>query len=839
MSTKRNILFIVVGIILGALVTALLFSLLKSDPSPPTAEPSPPPAVSRADTEQDVAQSRKFDVPKWEILSPERDLRGSCHICGQIFSEDQNPIPGATVRLRLLDEPWETANLPNVATTDDDGKYCFHNLTANATFQLFAWASEYAAASYENVQCDAATDLYLEKGAVLTLRFVDVHGYSVPYVEVHLAGSAIWPMRRALSDERGRLSVKGLPEGLYSFSAQKDRLAFSVLEPISLEAGEEIDLEAQMTDTPPLSVTVADENTHEKISGAIVTVTPQNESLLTHTYKTDKSGMVSIPGASVAGISLSVLARGYVQKAVHRILPGASVNVLLSRGAVIRGVVQTPGGKPIAGAQINVQRQEGDSFEPLPTESDRRFMLQKAYWELSGLPRALDVDDEASCIVGPPRIPLPDLPANASVAADPEREVTWGTTSGNGEFQVDAIPPGDMSLGASHDEFVLFRRPTLHITDGQPLFENIPILMKPGATLSLRVVSSVGQPIGNANVTVYTADRQIWKNDTTQPDGYVTLTGLPEEFRLEATAENCIPGSRRMFGPPGKTLDATIRLEDANEVLRGRVVNRYGTGVGGVAIEAELMNKGQGLVQVLTTETGDDGTFTMEGAGTGEYMVRARIDDDIVASADNITSEKEANLVVEINKAEETGGVTAISPTVSRPNASPGKSFPRIPTPSSADFGSGDSLGVTVPGRSAGIVTSPGFTEYGDAPQEVEDAGSPGENPDAGYTTGSSQSAFGQADDLVVTGHPAGIGTIPIALKNKNKQIIVSNVQPGSLVDAAGLKSGDTLITIDGREMTGIAMARRALQGPIGSVVMIEVLQEGQPLSVVVQRERK
>ncbi len=836
MSTKRNILFIVVGIALGALTTALLFSFLKSDPASPAVESAPPPAVSRADTEQEVAQSRKFDVPKWEILSPKRDLRGSCHICGQIYSEDQTPIPGATVRLRLLDEPWETANLPDVATTDDDGKYCFHNLTTNATYQLFAWASEYAATSYENVQCDAATDLYLGKGAVLTLRFVDVHGYSVPYVEVHLAGSTIWPMRRALTDERGRLSVKGLPEGVYSFSAQKDQLAFSVLEPISLEAGEEIDLEAQMTNIPPLSVTVADENTHEKIDGAIVTVTPQNESLLTHTYKTDNSGLVSIPGASVAGISLAVFARGYVQKAVHRILPGASVNVLLSKGSVIRGVVQTPGGKPIAGAQINVQRKEGDSFDPLPTESDRRFMLQKAVWELSGLPRALDVDDEASCIVGPPRIPLPDILSNASGTADPGGEVTWGTTNSEGVFQVNAIPPGDMSLGATHDDFVLFRRPTLHVTDGQPVFENIPILMKPGATLSLRVVSAVGQPIGNANVTVYTMDRQIWKNDTTQPDGYVTMTGLPEEFRLEATAENCIPGSRRMFGPPGKTLDATIRLEDANEVLRGRVVNRYGTGIGGVAIEAELINKG--LVQVLTAESSDDGTFSMEGAGTGQYMVRARINDDIVASADNITAEKDANLVVELDAAEETSGVTAISSTVSKQSPSPGKSFPRIPTPPRSEFGSSDSLGVTVSGGSAGIVTSPGITEE-DAPLKGGYAGAPGENPDAGYSTGSNQSAFGPADDLVVTDHPAGIGTIPISLKNKNKQIIVSNVQPGSLVDAAGLKSGDTLITIDGREIKGIAMARRALQGPIGSVVMIEVLQKGQPLSVVVQRERK
>ncbi|MBN2716935.1 MAG: carboxypeptidase regulatory-like domain-containing protein [Deltaproteobacteria bacterium] len=839
MSTRRNALFTIAGTVIGAALTALIFlGVQRCDRQPTTTRPEAAEAPSgESDTAPAVAQSRQFDVPSWEILSPSRNLKGSCSICGQIFDAAQTPLKDATVRLRLMDEPWETANFPEVAKTDPNGHYCFEGITENAVWQLFAWANNYATTSYENVTCGAATDLHLEKGAVLTLRFVDVEGYTVPYVEVHIAGSPLWPMRRALSDERGRITIKGLSEGVYSFSAQKDDLSFSVLDPIALGPEEEVELEAQMTHVPAIHVTVKNESSDAPIPNALVTAVPQNESLLAHTWLTDKSGNATITGASVAGMMLTVFASGYVQKKVASVVPGASIDVFLSSGSTIEGVVETPGGKPIEGAEVRVERDDNGMTEALPGGADRLFVLRKAAAELAGIPKALDVEGSAVCITGPVRIPLPESEIDSPLLKAAQKRTAWQKTDSTGAFALDAVPPGKISFTVSHDYYVQFRNPTVEVLPGQSL-SGIPILMKPGATLSLRVVSEANQPVSAADVTVYDLDGQILKTAETESNGYVTLQGLPEAFRIEASAPMYIPGARKMFGPSGKELNATLRLADANEVLRGRVVNKLGTGIAGVFIEAELLDTG--LVQVLTGVTDTDGTFALDGAGTGTYMVRARMDGEIRATAANVTARKPANIMIEKESDDLDSGVTSLSPvTPSGP-----RPMPRIPVPSVEKFGSGDSLGVTAGGGS-GIIAStptspastipratlPSLSEAGNGPALSE--------PADGYTTGSSYGAYGDVDDLVVTGPPAGIGIVPITLKQKNKHVVVAGVQPGSMVAAAGLQSGAKVLTIDGKSIAGVAMARRALQGSIGSVVMIEVEQDGEPFSVVVQRERK
>ncbi|MBN2528528.1 MAG: PDZ domain-containing protein [Deltaproteobacteria bacterium] len=836
MSTKRSVLFVASGIVVGALLTALLFwSLQERDNTPAPAAPqqpetTPPPAK---DTAADVAQSRNFEVPDWEILSPGRDLRGDCNICGQIFSEAGTPLSDAVVRLRLLDEPWRTANLPDVVTTADDGRYCFKGLTAKALYQLYAWKQDFATASFDDVVCNAATDLYLQKGARLTLRFLDVQGYSVPYVEVHIGGSAIWPLRRALSDDRGRISIAGLAEGVYSFSAQKDDLSYSVSDPISLGPGEEVELEAQMAHIPAIGVTVLSGPDNTPVKDAVVTAVLQNESLLAHTYITDSNGKAVISGLSESGITLTVAATGFTTKKVERILPGAAVNVTMSRGAIIKGVVQTPGGKPIAGAVINARLQQGELFDTLPSRDDRLFIWKKALAEQSGLPQAIDVNDSAACIIGPARIPLPQMTNEPAPPPDSGNPLSWQTTNAAGEFFLDAIPTGRISLGATHELFVQFRRPTLNAVVGQA-FEDVPILMRKGATLSLRVVTRENQPISEATVTAYDMEGQILKSAQSESNGYVELAGLPEEFRVEAVARQYIPGVRKIFGPPGETVDTFIRLDDANLVLRGRVVNSYGTGVAGVAVEAELAQKG--AIQVLTGESDSDGSFALEGASDATYTVRARIDGEVRATAETATANSSINMVVNDDNPTEESGVTAISPVSSPPlrhRASTTAPSP-IPTPSVEKFGSGDSLGVITSGLGQISFPKPPASSSSDFPGTTAEAPNDGE-----YVAGSSQGAFGNVDDLVVTGPPTGIGTVPVVLKMKNKHVVVANVQQGSLVAAAGLKSGAILLTIDGREITSVAMARRALQGTIGSVVMIEVTQDDEPLSVVVQRERK
>lgn len=824
MPHKRSILFMLLGIALGTLFTVLLFGAVQRCSEVPPAASNSQLKSKQQSSPKPVVQ--KFAAPEWEIASPKRDMHGDCNICGQIFSIDNTPIENALVRLRLLDEPWNTANINNTVQTDKNGKYCFKNLTSAAMYQLFSWKKAYAVASYEDVVCNAATDLYLDKGATLNLKIVDKKGYSVPFVEVHLAGSSLWPMRRALSDVRGQLTVHGLEEGLYSFRAIKNELSFSLLEPVALSPGEEIELEVQLHQVLPIQVSVLDATSKMAISKAIVTAVAQNESLLTHTFITNKNGETTITAPSVAGTQLTVFAPGYTQKSIENIHPAARIEVFLSKGSTIKGTVQTPKGKPITDAQINARFLQGENTITIPGGKERNFIFKKASSEQVGWPQALDIDDQ-SCILGPTHIPLPkgnEQNANSSIIRS-ETLRAWGPTGENGEFTLDAIPNGGISLGATHPKYVVFRRPSINVTPGQA-FEGIPIIMKPGASLSLRVVSRLGHPIENAAITVFDVDGQIIKSAETKPDGYTQIEGLPEQFRIEAVATLFIPAARKMFGPSGQIVDATIRLDDANKTLNGRVVNKVGTGIENATIEAELLDKG--LAQVLTGESEEDGTFALEGAGDGKYVIRAKIAGDIRATATDVTASKTVNLVVTPKKEEiDNNGVNTLNQYHNKPDVSK-SSQPAILHPPHSSFGGGDSLGV-IGGVSTGRETVANTSPNETLPSEDNTA----------YITGASNSNYGEVDDLLVTGPPAGIGVVPIHVQRRNKGIVITKVQAGSQVAAAGLKVGAVLKKIDGRKVSGIAMANKELHGKIGSVVIIEVIQDGEQLSVVIQRERK
>jgi S1-C subfamily serine protease len=97
---------------------------------------------------------------------------------------------------------------------------------------------------------------------------------------------------------------------------------------------------------------------------------------------------------------------------------------------------------------------------------------------------------------------------------------------------------------------------------------------------------------------------------------------------------------------------------------------------------------------------------------------------------------------------------------------------------------------------------------------------------------------YGLADELPVTGPPSGKGGLPIKIGGGPGKVIVKSVQPGSRVAQAGLSVGDRIVSVDGVAVTSPAQARNAIAGPIGSVVMIEVVDKGERVNVVVQRVR-
>ena len=815
--SKRGFITLLSGTVFGALLMAVFFVSFKSCSSG-----SKDKVVNNLNSStlkqgrviDNSAHSDNEDIPDWDFGYTSKSIRGRCHLAGRIMDMDSRPLKGAVVRLRLLDEPWAKSNIDIETVTDEHGDYRFKGLASDFSYQVFSYADGFATASFQGAVCGAKTDLYLEKGAVLKLRFIDDKGEALSYVSVNIGGSALWPNRVAVSDKLGSVEFPGLSPGFYSFSAIKKSLAFTLLEPIELIAGDEIELEAQLVNVGSLKLSITDSSTGKSVSDAVVTLIPDGAPLIIKEYKSNKKGELKIDGASIGGNKLIVSAAGYLKKEMSGVMPGSAVNISLEKGGVIKGVVETAKGERIKGALINVRITSGaDSYvnEQDMQTSQRQFSRRRLDSQLRGRPRSIMLKPGVMW-AGPANIPvIKDEPYSVGINNN-QQVIAWQPTNDNGEYLLDGLPSGELSLGAVHDRFVTFRRPSVVLSSGQKL-EGIPIIMKRGVTLVLRAVSKEGHPVENAVITVFDMDGGVLKNATAKQDGYVTIDGLPGEFKLEVTAEGFVSVVRRILGAPGQTSDITVTLPDTDKRLKGVVANRQGRGLAGIRVEAVLESKG--LSQVLNSITGNDGSFLIEGAADGVYQLKALVDGETRAQVSDVRPGRDVHLVIKGDIGNMSfNGVSNIaslpSPQLPKPKGFEISSF--LPKAKSADSSLNAPVSLVEPGE-------------GGAGQR--------------YTTGTnSSSSYGETDQLVVTSTNYGPGNIPIRLGMKRGKVVITKVEAGSQVAVTGLRKGAVLLKIDGNSIRSVRAAKRYLTGRAGSVVMIEVLQDGEPLSVVVQRSQ-
>jgi S1-C subfamily serine protease len=66
--------------------------------------------------------------------------------------------------------------------------------------------------------------------------------------------------------------------------------------------------------------------------------------------------------------------------------------------------------------------------------------------------------------------------------------------------------------------------------------------------------------------------------------------------------------------------------------------------------------------------------------------------------------------------------------------------------------------------------------------------------------------------------------------------VLVLEVQPGTPAERAALKAGDVIVSVDGKEVSNSQELSRALSG---DEIRLEVLRQGQPLSLTVQLDAK
>ncbi len=833
MPTRRTAFFIVVGVFAAACLAAI-FLLVRGDGGSKTRKAS----TDRGSATLAGSTEAEGKTPPHEAeggFPP--GYQGDGAFIGTVVTGG-GPVPDALVGVWLDDAPWLPPLPPVVTRTDAKGRFRIEGARTDISATLFAFKSGYAVSSVEKAESRVETELTLEKGAALFIVTQRADGVPVGGAVVQIAAAELWPPREGVTDDRGELRIEGLVPGEYEVFARQGALNVSKEQPVTLEAQDSRTVELVLSTGERTVFRVVDEAEGAALAGATVAVLSIGAPLVKQVALTGAEGraMFSLsPGGRYQAV---VTAPGFMQGSTVQVTAGDTLSVLLKRGVILSGVVQDLSGRPIQGARLQVNQVLGDAHVDGQDTDGVMFNRSLMAAAAGGWPRLLTVDG-ASVIPGPLQVPLP-LPKPREGDEVSAGSRAWEATDAEGRFLLNGVPPGRLTLTAEHDDYVMAQAIREMVVTTDTPVKNVLIRMDEGTRVSVRVVDSDNFPLADAEVFVFASDGRLLGDGISATDGYALFPGLPAAFRIEASLEGYVPTFVWHEGRLGEDVDIRIRLASADKVLQGRVRDKQGNSLGGVAVVARAKNRGQ--IQVLSAVSRPDGRFEISGAGAGYYNVAANAGEEGVAVATSVTHEDNITLVVRSDEVY-TSAAGVLMP----------------PAPETVSSGYDDGLGVdnlgTISGTGRGRERSSNPSEERvifptaissespplldpDVPDNLG-VSSPGEGTASVGGTASEGSAtpFGEAEELTVTGPPSGKGGLPISLSGRAGKVIVTRVAPGSRVHVAGLTQGSQILSVDGKQVKNPADAKRAIQGTIGTVVMLEVSENGEVFTVVVQRE--
>lgn len=791
---------------LGAAVTAgTMWQLLS-----PLKEPTAPPTVS---SENETESSHQDTVT--EVLPAEfrRDISGDCTLVGTVTNQEGAPITDAFVGIWLHDQPWSDPQPKPLGKTDKTGGFRIEKINGNLPLSLWSTAKGFRVETVSSPNCDVPANLTLNPGGEAIFTVTTGDNQPIYNAHIHLFGDGLWPQREGRTDENGRLYVTGITPGEYAILAEKNDQIFSSKTLFEVQANKTAEVAVSLAPADKHIVVVVDKEEGTPVQGAFVVVSAAPTSFIRATVQTDAAGRVEVscPG-EVCMVSAS--SPRYLQTDPRQVSGTGETLLSLTRGKVVSGRIINRQGEPVKGAEIRITEEMGTAFVSLPGSEASQFQQKLFVAGAAGHPAMISTDQIGTAVLGPITLPLPNSAEKSDVQAGTAADDT-------GRFTLFGLPNRRIALTAVHPEMVPDGPPVKIALDADEVASDVLIVMKQGARINIRVLDEREVPVLNASVLVYTEEGEPIRDAATDTDGYAHFVGLPFGTRIEIAKEEYIP---RTFQTDTRSQDeeVSITLAPADRVINGRVKDSRGFGVGNVAVTARLTERGR--LQVLTAVTESDGTFTLEGAGDGRYRITADGGDQGGAQALDMTYRDDVKLVLDTSKQPPVADLD--TPLVIAPpgwNGGAGISDIGGEYTNAENVGA-DNLGTTGSKGAALVIPAPSAPTVA-APDTPEAPSVP----------------FGQADTLSVTGPPPGKGGLPIGIGGGAGKVTVTSVAVGSRVEIAGLTRGARILAVNGQKITGPADAKRAVQGPIGTVVMLEVSDHkdgSDPYTIIVQRER-
>ncbi|HEX9621764.1 MAG TPA: carboxypeptidase regulatory-like domain-containing protein [Polyangiaceae bacterium] len=477
------------------------------------------------------------------------------------------PIARATVLVE------ESDALPFGALTDQGGRARFERL-GEGPYRVKVFAVGYDAFEREGVTEDLVVEL--QRLHELQVKTRDHENRPLGGAEVLIAGSSLWPARRVETDERGEVTIVGLPSGSYDLRATRGSWVSPTLFGYLVGAGDgqSVTLYLEPGRMQRILVTDGDADDAPGVEGADVVLVESGIDSFPQRGRTDANGTVLLgpiaPGPAVA----SAHASGFV---AHAAVPlpeegGEVLRIALHRGATLSGEVVDTRGFPVDGATIEVIGNDLNGLPIAETPFSLSFQRSHFAWSLSSV-RPLIPVGELGVMPGP----IPPITAGFGLAGPALEQASWlpgpedavvepWVTRGDGRFTAHPVSPGRVRALVRHPDFVEALSEAVTLAPGGKA--EVRVVMHVGGRLDGRVVDRLGRPLEDVRVRLFASSGSFEQSAYTTPDGRFAFAAVPAHVTVALSRPDDVNRTvvqHRVEVPEGQKVEIELELPEERE----------------------------------------------------------------------------------------------------------------------------------------------------------------------------------------------------------------------------------------------------------------------------------
>lgn len=376
--------------------------------------------------------------------------------------------------------------------------------------------------------------------------------------------------------------------------------------------------------------------------------------------RTDASGRFRLTAKRPVPHTVRVEARGLAGRTIEKAPPGAPLDVILARGAVLEGTVRDGAtGQPVPAARVQA-REEGAlslPWEPTAgtvealTDAKGRFRLEG----LGGGPQSVSARGEygsgrksgalpgrpadlylfpgstvSGTVWGPGDAPVAGAVVGAESDAPGFRQqpIRPVVADAHGRYELDGLDPGSYRVVARHPDFAPGVAGGVVLRRGDDV--QADVVLDKGAVVVGRLMGGVDRTVpGRVGVQALDGHRapQMLRDvlrAEAGPDGRFRLEGVPAgSHALDVTAPGYAAKRVEMqVAPRAREVDVGDVELETGFTIRGRVRNRAGVPMAGADVYTfQPRPRAEGGRARATAE--EDGGFVLAGLEPGGYTVVA------------------------------------------------------------------------------------------------------------------------------------------------------------------------------------------------------------------------